>query len=403
MGLILRNINFDGRFRGEFPQGSIPPAPTINSVIVTGPTSAQIYFTAPASDGGKPITSYTAVSVPGNITATVSQSGSGSITMTGLTMGQSYSFYVYCTNSVGNSPNSATSSPVIPNFVFNNNVTYSYTGANQTFTVPAGVTAVRFKLWGAGGSGTSTAGGQGGFTQATILTTPGTQYTLIVGQASYIRDAGFNFGGGARSYPDGGGGGGDGGGRSAVRIETGTVEILTAGGGAGGAYGGGGAGGTGGGLIGGNGAAASGGTGPLPAANGGTQTAGGAQVCGGRSCGLAGSQFTGGQAGSGWAGGGGGGGWFGGSGGPGDRFSHSGGGGGSGFVGRDGATVLSGTERGALGAPADPNGRYDSVNGVTYYDTICIRGNASSDPNWGNNAGANGVGTASPGRIVVSY
>ncbi|PKN54013.1 MAG: hypothetical protein CVU56_28835, partial [Deltaproteobacteria bacterium HGW-Deltaproteobacteria-14] len=115
---------------------------------------------------------------------------------------------------------------------------FSYTGANQSFVVPAGVTSLTAKLWGAGGAGGGTTsdgvnfsvGGGGGFATATFAVTPGETLTIIVG-------GGGQFTGGVAAYGGGGGTGGTyggslvggGGGRAAVR--RGATELVTAGGG----------------------------------------------------------------------------------------------------------------------------------------------------------------------------
>lgn len=91
---------------------TVPGAPTIGVATSTGSTSATVAFTAPASNGGATITSYTAVSSPEGITGTLSQSGSGTITINGLTSSTPYTFTVYATNSVGNSPSSAPSNQI---------------------------------------------------------------------------------------------------------------------------------------------------------------------------------------------------------------------------------------------------------------------------------------------------
>jgi len=83
----------------------LPGTPTIGTATATGTTTATVSFTAPSSDAGSAITSYTAVSTPGNITGTLSQSGSGTISVSGLTSGTAYTFQVYATNGVGNSYN----------------------------------------------------------------------------------------------------------------------------------------------------------------------------------------------------------------------------------------------------------------------------------------------------------
>jgi uncharacterized repeat protein (TIGR02543 family) len=80
-----------------------PGYPTNVIATRTGSTTADVAFTAPANNGGTPITSYTATSSPGGLTGTLTQAGSGVIAFTGLTPGVSYSFTMYATNAVGNS------------------------------------------------------------------------------------------------------------------------------------------------------------------------------------------------------------------------------------------------------------------------------------------------------------
>jgi hypothetical protein len=87
----------------------VPGAPTIGTATQTGSTTATVTFTAPASNGGAVITSYTATSSPDGITGTLSQAGSGTITVTGLTGGTAYTFTVTATNAIGTSAASAAS------------------------------------------------------------------------------------------------------------------------------------------------------------------------------------------------------------------------------------------------------------------------------------------------------
>lgn len=89
-----------------------PDAPTIDAATMLSPTSASIAFTAPGNNNGDTITAYTAISTPDSRTATISQSGSGTITITGLSPNTSYVFRVYATNSFGNSTNSSPSSSI---------------------------------------------------------------------------------------------------------------------------------------------------------------------------------------------------------------------------------------------------------------------------------------------------
>jgi hypothetical protein len=115
---------------------------------------------------------------------------------------------------------------------FTNCVRYDFTGADQSFTVPAGVTSIRPVVNGAGGRNTTFAGsgvaGSGGRTTGTINgLIGGTTLTLTVG--------GFNgFGGGGAGGAGTRGSGGNGGGFSAVWQNRGTnTPFLLAGGGGG--------------------------------------------------------------------------------------------------------------------------------------------------------------------------
>ncbi len=125
-------------------------------------------------------------------------------------------------------------------------VSFSCTGAAQTWTVPAGVTSATFDLFGAkGGGGTGSgvqqaSGGLGGETTATIAVTPGETIQINVGcaggsSATGHLNGGFGGGGGActggcNTAPVGAGGG-----ASDVR-QGGTAlanRVLVAGGGGG--------------------------------------------------------------------------------------------------------------------------------------------------------------------------
>ena len=88
-----------------------PPGAPTGATATAGDRQATVSFTAPASNGGSPITSYTATSSPGNFTATASSSP---ITVTGLTAGASYTFTVTAANAAGTGPASAPSSSVTP-------------------------------------------------------------------------------------------------------------------------------------------------------------------------------------------------------------------------------------------------------------------------------------------------
>lgn len=80
---------------------SYPPAPTISYAEYTSNTTANIVYVAPAYNGNSAITSYTAVSNVGGITATVSTANSGNILVTNLPNNITYGFTVYAVNQYG--------------------------------------------------------------------------------------------------------------------------------------------------------------------------------------------------------------------------------------------------------------------------------------------------------------
>lgn len=212
--------------------------------------------------------------------------------------------------------------------------TFGFTGAAQTFTVPACVTTITVDMRGAsGGSGPTAPGGLGGRVQATLPVIPGEVLQIFVGEVGFNNTGShpgvYNGGGGVYSYSSGGTSGTGGGGTDIRRAPYGVADrIAVAGGGGGGGYQNG-NGGNGGGLVGIDGT-------PYPSwpqsgGKGGTQSAGGQQGIACCSCptytqpGSAGAGGNG--AGDGAGGGGGGGGYYGGGG-----SCFAGGGGGSSYA-----------------------------------------------------------------------
>ena len=155
--------------------------------------------------------------------------------------------------------------------------TFNYTGTNQSWLVPTGVTSATFYLIGAGGGGGAGNaaygdGGGAGFVSGAYSVTAGSTLTIIVGEGGGGKanvgaatpatfgggGTGSSFNGMSNSYASGGG-------RSAIRLSGASTDLATAAGGGGGGYGGVGAGGGG----------DTGGTGTPNSATGGTQSAGG--------------------------------------------------------------------------------------------------------------------------------
>ena len=99
---------------------AVPGAPTIGTTLA-GLSQVSIAFTAPASNGGAAITSYTASCTPGGFSATGTTSP---LVVTGLTTGTTYDCSVVATNVVGSGAASAIAT-VTPSF-------RTYTGSSPT-------------------------------------------------------------------------------------------------------------------------------------------------------------------------------------------------------------------------------------------------------------------------------
>jgi hypothetical protein len=88
-----------------------PSAPYGPILATAGNTTASVSWSAPASIGGSPITSYTVTSSPGNISTTTINT---SATLNGLTNGTSYTFSITANNAVGTGPSSAATNQITP-------------------------------------------------------------------------------------------------------------------------------------------------------------------------------------------------------------------------------------------------------------------------------------------------
>ena len=122
---------------------------------------------------------------------------------------------------------------VLPSSAGATTVTFNYTGAPESWTVPYGVTSATFNLYGAQGRGfgpgSSAQGGRGGWARATIPVTANSVVTFRVGGRGVANGGGYN-GGGSGGY--GGGGATD------IRIGGDALadRVLVAGGGGGGGF-----------------------------------------------------------------------------------------------------------------------------------------------------------------------
>jgi hypothetical protein len=253
-------------------------------------------------------------------------------------------------------------------------LTFNYTGAAQTWTVPAGVSSVNVDMAGAqGATVTGDNGGNGGRTQVTVPATPGDVWQINVGGQGSGNVAGFNGGGNgtaggfsSKTYVPASGAGG---GASDIRVPNSSPTLanrtVVAGGGGGGGStaGSSGSGGTGGG---GNGPA--GDTGGIGlgvtgcAGGGGTQVAGGVAGTQSGHPGNAGSLGVGGNSTA-----------------HGVFFTYPGGAGGGGLYGGGGGVNTGGGGGGSSSGPGSPvyTDAFQSGNG---YVTLTYAAAASSQP-----------------------
>jgi len=231
-------------------------------------------------------------------------------------------------NSLTITPAATTTYYVGREIVIDQTQTFNYTGSQQSWVVPAGVTSISFTVNGAeGGFSTSNfqnggIGGKGGRVSGTLAVTPGQTLYFFVGGKPTGSNAGWNGGGNGNGDAAGGGGASD------IRVGGTALSnraVVAAGGGGGGCYCFccfGGHGGDGGGLTG-----ESGVSGNFAGGSGGSQTSGGSGGNDGTS-GLGGNTPN--------SGGGGGGGYYGG----GSGYNDSGGGGGSSYTSASASGVI---------------------------------------------------------------
>ena len=208
---------------------TLSQSPTNLSAVANGANSAAVTFTAPANNGGSAITSYTVTSSPGGFSASGATSP---ITVSGLTLGTTYTFTATATNAAGISTSSSPSNTMSSAYGSGGIVTYSGGYFYHAFTstanfIPALNTTFQYLIVGGGGNGGSNGGGGGGgggVITGSVALTAGNAYTAAIGGgATNSTFAGFTaYAGGQgdnrdtsvgsikNSVASGGGGGGGG-------------------------------------------------------------------------------------------------------------------------------------------------------------------------------------------------
>ena len=172
-----------------FVLASLPGAPTVTSVTVTGAGRVAVAYDAPAADGGSPISSYrvTCTPVDGGTARTVT-AATNPITVTGLLIGANYDCVARAINLSGAGPASPAVAITIPALPSPPTVTdVSITGARRagvTFTPAPDVTnapTLSFRATCTSNDGGTTRTATGATSPLTVTTlTAGATYTCVV-------------------------------------------------------------------------------------------------------------------------------------------------------------------------------------------------------------------------------
>lgn len=243
--LVVKNTTINTRYyvtNDSVPApGGCPIAAPANFVATTvNTTSINLTWSAVSGVASYTLQRSTDPSFVSPAPTTIpTTTASVSASLTGLTAGTLYYFRIMASTAEDNSLWASAQAKTYYS------TTFAYTGAQQTWTVPAGITSAQIEAWGAqGGSDNSNigyginSGGKGGYAKGVINVTTGQSIYVYVGgkgQDDYCTTSNGGYNGGGNGTPCLGGGGG---GASDVRIG-GTAlsaRFIIAGGGGGSTY-----------------------------------------------------------------------------------------------------------------------------------------------------------------------
>jgi len=197
-GVKVENVSgLSATLASQINVDTSPSWQTASGTIYTGNDITNVSVTVSATDADGDTISYSETTsvLSGAGLSLNSSTGVISGTPTGVASDTTYTFTLRAT--AGGKTSDRQFSIVITNAVVQ---TFSYTGSNQTWTVPSGVTSATIKLWGAGGGSDSTGSGQygagGGFAEGTVSLTPSSTMYLVVGQGGALGTYGGSGGSG---------------------------------------------------------------------------------------------------------------------------------------------------------------------------------------------------------------
>jgi len=152
----------------------IPAAPT-GVTATSGHSSAKVSWTAPPTQPGAGVKSYTVTASPGGASSTV-EATSTQAAVTGLANGTSYTFTVTATNALGTSPASTPSAPVTPSSSGTSFVSLSDTGFKPSKAPAAQGGTVEWDVSGTGPHQVVDSSGMGLFSSGPIQ--PGSSFAF---------------------------------------------------------------------------------------------------------------------------------------------------------------------------------------------------------------------------------
>jgi len=162
---------------------------------------------------------------------------------TGLKTGYTILLVIVVLAVAGINPRSVVAqTSVAPEFGYDAANRYSATGADQLFTVPANVTEIQVKVWGAAGmindpqNRANNNSGPGGYVEGFLQVNPGDVFSLVVGEKGTASNSPYGFGGTNNAAGSGGGLSGVFTGSAVVQATDTARAVLVAGGGGGSDY-----------------------------------------------------------------------------------------------------------------------------------------------------------------------
>ena len=167
--------------------GTTTPEPPSDVTATAGNASADVSWSAPASDGGRPIRHYTVTSNPDSVTQSTADGTTTTLHLSGLRNAVSYTFTVTATNALGtgfaSAPSNAVTPATVPDAPTGVSATPGDRSASVQWTAPfdEGRPITQYTVASSPGGLTATVSGNPPATSATVSgLTNGTSYTFTV-------------------------------------------------------------------------------------------------------------------------------------------------------------------------------------------------------------------------------